>query len=123
MTYTLTKMSMPGWTRIFPTELDACRELLNYVCDSCLQAESQEEFGDQARPAPDPTVAKDLLRTSCGLEFELEPTDTREIKDIPCPVCGEEDYHSEINGRVVCKNCSSDLSVYMWRKARPWESK
>ncbi len=65
MIYELTKLSGPGWTKRFRTELEVYIELQHYICKMCIT-----EFNHECHR--DPKDIHDLLWTACGAEFMVE---------------------------------------------------
>jgi hypothetical protein len=71
MTYTLIKISAPGWEKTFSTLQEVEKELSKYVCNMC-----EIEYG---------TSLNYMLSSACGCEFILEddildpPTTVEEV--------------------------------------------
>lgn len=66
----LTKMSGPGWTRKYASELDARLELYRHICDQCRAEEGLDEHSS----------IYDMLVSACGCEYDYEPLFTRLAK-------------------------------------------
>lgn len=58
----LSKLSAPGWKKVFETETEVRDELLKYVCFQC-----RCEYG-----ITDKSELGDVLRTACGCEFWVD---------------------------------------------------
>jgi hypothetical protein len=59
--YALFKLSSPGWTKIFDTELGLQQELCKYICSQCQAEEAITEHSE----------IKQMLSTDCGCEFDV----------------------------------------------------
>lgn len=66
----LTKMSGPGWTRKYASELDAKLELYKSICGQCRAEEDIDEHSS----------IYDMLVTACGCEYDWSPGFTRIVK-------------------------------------------
>lgn len=62
MTFTLYKMSAPGWELDFYTEEEARVRLLTHICDQCRAEDGITE---------DSPIG-DMLGTACGCEFDID---------------------------------------------------
>lgn len=65
------------WSKTFPTKAKAVAELRKHICGSCMAGcwgcpdpAKCDSDCEKANP-PDPSSARDLLKTPCGCEYEL----------------------------------------------------
>lgn len=63
MRHVLTKMSAPGWEKVFDSEKAASDELENWICKTCMYEAHRETKN---------LGMSDLLFTYCGAEFYYE---------------------------------------------------
>lgn len=61
-TFTLTKLSEPGWDLDFYNKFDLQAKLYSCICNQCRAEEGITEISDIA----------DMLATACGCEYMLE---------------------------------------------------
>jgi hypothetical protein len=71
VTFTLYKISAPGWEKVFDTEEERRLELYEYICPSCREGppEGEPEFDDP--PVTAQSSIMDMLCTPCGCEFGI----------------------------------------------------
>mgnify|MGYP000343621332 CR=1 FL=1 len=59
--HALFKLSSPGWTKLFDTELELQQELYKYICFQC---QCEEAITEISEIGP-------MLATACGCEFDV----------------------------------------------------
>lgn len=109
-TYTLHKVSTPGWTKGFASADAACAELLTHICDDCLNGvERYVGAAPEYTSPPDRTSIAALLGTSCGCEYEIASDEDH--RPVRLPQGGQSDSLSDgVPSR-------SNLTSAGWQKA------
>ncbi len=74
MPHLIHKRSTPGWTKEFPTQDDARKELLSHICFDCMLGDHPliDTTERHIVGPPNKEIMGDLLGTPCGCEYEYE---------------------------------------------------
>ena len=102
MTYTLYKMSAPGWELDFYTEEEARVRLLTHICDQC-----RAEYG-----IDNTSDVGSILSTPCGLEFDIEDDELTDKWDDRAAELTEVDCGT--TNTLVGVNANSKVYAFEW---------